>query len=100
MMGSHRSQAQREYTYKGNHFESLIRNQEQIPHQKVNSGSRLRQCRVDGRSVSFRLGIASCFFFAKPASEMGHKKFLGKFERNNNGDDVIGRRLNPLVPGS
>lgn len=53
------------------------------------------------KSASFRLGIASCFLFAKPASEgMGHRKFLGKCERNNNGSDVIGRRLSTLVPGT
>lgn len=28
------------------------------------------------------------------------ENYLGKSERNNNGGDVIGRRLNTLVPGS
>lgn len=52
------------------------------------------------RSASFRLGIASCFFFGRPRRMDGSENYLGKSERNNNGGDVIGRRLNTLVPGS
>lgn len=54
-----------------------IRKQEQRPCQEVNSGLKKQQCRVENKRARFSLGIAS-FSSVKPASEMGHKKFLGK----------------------